>query len=235
MIAEARILRLGPGPRRRRGRGSCRYGPGRAGGIGGDTWGQVRQTKPISGFFRLKMRVERKNKANLRGQSGSAVRPCRRERRTDSRQTKPISNFRVFSPENEDRVEKQSQFAGPRLSGASRIGSRAGLAGLSRPWEGVRGGGADSPAGGFGPAAPNKANLQVARCRATAFQEQGYGKTGRLWLVENKANLQGRGGSAERAGGSGPGRAKQTQFSPVLAWKRGLDGKTKPISARSAK
>jgi len=190
MIAEARILRLGPGPRRRRGRGSCRYGPGRAGGIGGDTWGQVRQTTPISGFFRLKMKVRWKNKANLPGpdclgrpRSGRehADRACRNNRK-----------------------ERE-------VAGAAPL------------------------AGEFCPIAPNKPNFQVARWRPTALPKRGYGKTGGLWLVENKANLRGRGGSAERAGGSGPGRAKQTQFSPVLAWKRGLDGKTKPIFARSAK
>jgi len=117
MIAEARILRLGPGPRRRRGRGSCRYGPGRAGGIGGDERGQLCQTKPISGFFRLKMRIGWKNKANLPGPdclgrtrsgreqvwrvcrghgkgSGEAVRTRRPGDWAPLRQTKPICRWR---------------------------------------------------------------------------------------------------------------------------------------------
>jgi len=243
MIAEARILRLGLGPRRRCGGRSCRCGAEREGGIGGTAWGQLRQTKPIgragvvrrcgraggggrpgcakrtqflSSWPENKGQAEKQsqfsgmglparvlgpaapNKANLPrlGRFGGAALPARAEGRVAP--NKP--NFRLLGTENEGRAKKQSQFAGPRWAGASRVGSGAGLVGLSRPWEGVRGNRCGPASRGIGPRCAKQSQFAGGNTEATCFTERRLREHRPIVALEKQSQFAGPGRRASMAG-----------------------------------
>jgi len=125
VITEARILRLGLGPRRRCGRWSCRCGTGRTGGIGGEyaKQSQFAGAGPPAGV----LGPAAPNKANLPGRDGSAEQPCQREQKTGPRQTNPISGFLALKTGMERRNEANSPGWGGSAVRPCRRGRKTGL------------------------------------------------------------------------------------------------------------